>query len=611
MRFGFQSLFEGLIGISFFGTLFVASYWAFARSLRSATRAFAVPLLFIPLASDWIRWSLNLSFHYSFLFATILFLIATTIVQISSPAKQRFQIPGFRRWIRSFGCLIFLHVLIRSWFFTGSSPSPADDVFSGYKAHALLFAQGWFAPHPEIPELSFNYYYYAYSWPAGLASWFSISLWSAWWVTAVTLCVIGGMLVMEIALPRLKNNFQIALGSCLVTAGASLSFIVDIFLKMPPKEWGHTVQYLTPDNLYLRLPIQMQGYWGPFVPFCSGLLVVLIVLSIRSWKKNLHWAEHLFLVLCIAGLAGYCTFFLVGYLLIVLPSLLVVLLTRFRYSQWLNAIRAHLCWGLCACIASLPILLEFAERSRGIRHQAFVPLPLWLSQLPAHQTAKIGWVLLIILFLVPFYNPASFLFLKKTKARRSPFYQVGMILFFWGTLVCCFGVTDDFVPKFGFLIALSGLTPLLFLSFTKKTWTIMASIGILGPLLLILNCTRANIASSKMDPLWQVLDQQQAHEPILVYYDAPDIRSTVNAWTVFSPFFSRAEFLVPIDQMDDEGRNFLKNPALLKQLPDTLNRLKAASPNHTVFKLTSSAMTSPSVLYQNRSYSLTPMDPLP
>jgi hypothetical protein len=192
-----------VLALFFFLLLSASGVLTFGRALGTPARGAAVPFLAIPPVEDWIRYLLNCSFKAAWLAALLLW-VAFVVVRL---AQRRFSLAGLprllfsRRWQIVFFSVLFFHIVSRLWLLSGVAPNPRDDLWGGYKANALFNTQGWPAPNPEIPEIGFTYYYFAYTWPAALASWLGISLWAAWWPSIVALSTIGLLLIVELWLP--------------------------------------------------------------------------------------------------------------------------------------------------------------------------------------------------------------------------------------------------------------------------------------------------------------------------------------------------------------------------------------------------------------------------
>ena len=192
----------------FFAVLLVSGARVFGVLFGTPMRGAVLPLVAIPLATDWCRYLFALSPATALGVCTLIYLIVAAVYFLVAKPEHPFigMAPAVRRnWWLCLAILVVVHIGIRTWIFTGSVPNPADDVWSGYKCGALLHTKSWPTTMTDEPELGMSYYYYGWEWPAALESWVSAPPQAGWWVTAIILCVAGGMLAIELFLPRLRN----------------------------------------------------------------------------------------------------------------------------------------------------------------------------------------------------------------------------------------------------------------------------------------------------------------------------------------------------------------------------------------------------------------------
>jgi hypothetical protein len=131
--------------------------------------------------------------------------------------------------------------------------------------------------------------------------------------------------------------------------------------------------------------------------------------------------------------------------------------------------------------------------------------------------------------------------------------------------------------------------------------------GLIGPSLLILNTIRANIAGPKQDPLWRTLDRLSSDTHEIVLYDVPySVRRQRVPWQNAAPFFSRIQFLAPADEVDDQDQNFMVDPAQLKTLPPTPDRVRELAKGAPTYLLlrTGTAASAGERLYSDDLFSL-------
>ncbi|MBC7851942.1 MAG: hypothetical protein IAF94_00755 [Pirellulaceae bacterium] len=316
----------------------------------------------------------------------------------------------------------------------------------------------------------------------------------------------------------------------------------------------------------------------PFGVLATGVLIASIAILVEFIQQGWDSRKAAFVTLGVGALAGYCTFHLIGFAVVVMPVLCVAaLLTQKRlvFKKWIPHIMAI---GLGALLLCLPLILELLQRKSGIRYGRFRdPLLVWLqTAFDKFSILQIGglfgWALICALAANILILPVV---LRPRSEKLSLLGAVLLSIFFLGTLVCFFGVVDDFVPKFGHFIT----TALVVLFFTLKErpkWsTALLLAGLVGPILFTLNNVRANIATRKWDPVWRELDRLTEKTGEVVLYDVSitERRTHRTPWENILPLFSKASFLVPANQVDDQDQNFLRDPADLEKLPPISSRL--------------------------------------
>lgn len=566
---------DTLLALLCFGIVLGSGAWAFRSYVGGTSQAVAVPMLLLPLLSDWIRFLAGIPFTLSFAVAGAIYLGVAGFFGFKSVRAEKRLFDS--KWWLALVVVLATQVVIRIWLVTERGPNPGDDTYAGFKTQALLHSQGWPTIHPEAPDLPISYYYHAYMWPAALAP-LGISIKAGWWVTAIILCVVGGMLVLELIMASLKNRGDVALASVTVAVGCSLSVVLALVQRLPPRLWLQEAGYLTQEfGLYMRVPVTVGAYWAPFNAIATGVLLVATIFLLDSIRGRWSLPRFLWTVLVVGSLAGYCTFHLIGFMLIVVPVLTVVAwreTTAGTLRRWLTSLVAL---GTASALATLPLLLDLAQRQTATRYDRFRdPLHIWLQtafeKFSVLQVLGLGfWILAAALL----SNILLLPLLARWRAGRLDFEAKSLLAVFGvGTLVSFFGVTDDFVPKFGLYIA--SLPAVVFLrSGPWRGWERALWIaGLTAPLFLALNAFRANLATPKWDRVWHLIDQTATKTGEVVLYDVPfSERRNRNPWQNVIPYFSRARFLVPADQVDDQGQNFLRDPAALATLPSTERRL--------------------------------------
>ena len=586
-----------------FALLLASGVIAFGRSLGTPARASAVPLLAIPPVEDLIRFLLHCSFKSAWL-AAILLWIGFVLIRLGLSRSWFQPLPRLlfsRRWQLALLVALLLHLVLRLWIFTGHAPNPRDDLWGGFKANALFNSTGWPTPNPEIPELGFPYYYFVYMWPAGLAAWFHLSLWAAWWPTIIVFSTVGTLLIMELWLPYIHSKLGMAAAAVAATVGASAVLPLDLIFRLPPKgwmEWGFLPRFFIPADLYLQVPTQMQAIEAPFDVFCSGVLLTVTWMILRSWHRPPNWSYYLYLILGIGALCGYCTFYLMGYLFVILPALFVVALRDGPLQLRRRFLPLALCGGV-SLILSWPLFSEELHR-RG--HSVLVsgtdPLYLWVPKHPS--PFGLIWLVIAILILLVLLNPlgawASF------APARSSWARLLRWIFLWGCLTCLWGA-DGYVLKMGTLISLAGVA-LFVVQVPRQAKTVwrLAALCLLGPSLILLNNVRANATVEKIDPVWEAIDRAALDSGTAVFFPSGKAERLV-------PYFSRARMMGVSDEVDPQYADYLSDVDALKKLPPWLERLRRLNPGSSTYLRLQTAgspnSSSGTIIYQDSSYILT------
>lgn len=551
-----------LFGWSFLG------YRAFRDIELRAVRV-TIPFLAAPLLYDWLRYLSAVPFGVGWVssLGIVAFGLAATACLKNNEDSRRPA--GGWTWVLLF---FVANAILRTWLASGSVPNPADDIFSGYKANSVYHALGMFLPHPEAPELAMNYYYYIYAWPAWFGWAFKLPLLYGWWLTAVFFCSLGAWMVFEVfsslmELRRLRDRWALWL---LLVCGSSLSLLAALPLRLSPRFWGSELKHLLPEDLYVRIPQLVAFYWAPFVPLCMGLLAVCCLWFPDVLAGNRPFAKAGFLALAVASLAGYCTFFLMGFVLVVAPAVFVSCAVWKGWRAIPGMMLRMVAVGGAAILACLPILLEFFGREPGVRNPRFRPLLSWLSGLPRGEwLPAVSWVLFCVVLIWIIANPLGIAgaFSRGVK-KEGPHRLMFVVMFLWGTVVCVLGVVDDFVPKFGLWVALAGAGVFLLAGKHLTRWGFaLWAATLIMPGLLVLNTVRANLAKGRLDPVWKVLDAEGAEKnrPVL-YRLGTDEQEKRTPWEDIVPYYSRAQFYAAVEEIDETGRNFLKNPSGLEGL---------------------------------------------
>jgi hypothetical protein len=567
-------------------------------------RGAAVPLLFVPIVADWIRFLQDGPFYQAWLGAVLL----TFALLLPLAWFERSQC-AFPRRLRSShflwfcGAVIGFHVLTRIWIFTGTAPNPADDVYAGYKTNPLYFSMHWELRHPEAPEAVFSYYYYAYTWVAGLAHLLGISFWAGWWATAIVLCVMGSLLAGEWILPRLKDRPSLVMGAFLVVSGACLSWLPAVAAGLPMRSWTNNVLSWVPESVYLRFPGSPGLIWGPFGVFCAGLLISLFRLF-PEWFRKGRIDYLLFVALVVGGFTGYCTFYTLGFAVVVCPLLAVFVWRNASPALWLRSMFWLGISGLIAVLFCWPILHEFLGREPGIRNESYHPLLQWIQV--AHPPLEIikvfGLMLVGFFFGLPLVAPV--LFGVKSRGNEAAWFILALI--FWGTLVCYLGVQNDFEAKFGTFLGLLSNVLWLYTRRGKILRSRLLWLCLLGGIPMFFNLTRANAVFSRRTHVWQGIEQAMKKNNAVIFFQlGTKERSERSAWWTTMPYFAKAQFVVPVGEIDGQGRNFMRSSSLLDHLPDSSVRLQSI--HQKILLLTAPdaiPSTSPEILFQDGNFVL-------
>jgi hypothetical protein len=357
-------------------------------------------------------------------------------------------------------------------------------------------------------------------------------------------------------------------------------------------EWGTLPAFFVPPSLYVQLPTQMQAIEAPFDVFANGLLFSVTWIVLRARRRVLPWTRWLYLILAVGALAGYSTFHLVGFVLVIAPVLALV--PPHRGGRRLVAFAAA---GVGALVLAAPLLWEFAHR-RG--HAVLVPgqLPLYLW-VWHHPLALLLRALLGLAFLLVLQNLLGF-WAVFAHAPRSAWTRGLRAIFLWGCVTCLWG-DQNYVLKMGTFISLAGLA--------RRRELALASLCLLGPGLLLLNQIRANFMVEPVDPIWTVLDRITAHSSEMVYYSC-DPQSNQK----LQPYFSHARFLGPVERLDSQYTVILSDLTALPALPPWPQRVRRLDPGATtVLRLDSPPVdpVPPAVrIYLDPRYSLS-REPLP
>lgn len=596
---------HGICGLLVLGAFLVSGLWVFGRSFGSPTRGAALPLLFVPVVADWIRLVSHCSFSLSWLLSAIAYFVLAGIWWFTA-ARQRGVALKNLHWLWLALAFIVFFGVLRIWLISGTNPNPADDVFSGYKANALLNSASWPTAYPEASELDFSYYYYAYMWPAALGSWFGLTLWAGWWATATVLCATGAMLAIELLLPRLRSRPLLVIAGMIIVTGASLCAPLLVIAHMPLKVWLNPIGAILKGELQFPFPQHIVDYWMPFNVFAAGIVLQVSYIMLQSLRLTWKTKRTLFAVFGLGALAGYCTFDLLGFVLVAMPALGLVTIKYLSSRRWLKIGFYFALTGFAAVILSLPYLSQIAQRNSDGRITDLNHLPGWL--LETHPSpARAATIISLWLVFMVLRNPLGWIgfFTAQSIARPSwVFFLRG--LFLLGICLSFFGVVLDFVPKFGIVIALAGI----FLFWERPRpgkWMILfLLICLLEPLLMALNIVRANLMISSSDPVWRTLDAEGYEKDRPVVYSIGALRKERGVWTNTAPFFSRSAFLTPKEEFAETEVNFIRDATLRHDLASIPERLATHFPQANQYLLLGPPGSSPSgqIIYQSSDFTV-------
>jgi hypothetical protein len=595
------------IGI-FFAILLLSGAYVFGSTFGGPMRGAVTPLLIVPLLADWGRWIGHLSNAQAAAGALALYALAASGYLLYARPRAPFagmDVESRKRWIMTLGFLLIVYVALRIWIFTGNALYPSDDVRAGYKCDGLVSSVSWPTAFPEAPELPMGYYYYAFIWPAMFFSWFGVPVMASWWVTAIVLCVAGVMLVMELILPYLRSHRDFLLALFIIAFGCDIAYLPAIAHGLGPKLWysGGGVLGILGEHygLYLWAPafVAYTSCNSPFMILEGGLLLIAVVLLCRlALDRRLSRAESTFVILVIASLPGYCTFDLIGFVLSVVPVLSVAaLVTQKRdcLRRWFAPLAAI---GAAALALCLPILLVLLRRTKDPGHlissRPFL-IPWLKTGLPSHGFAVAAGLLLAYLVGTAMNNLTAVAALfSGSRAPLSPFTRLLLWIFGIGTFLCLFGVTEDFVGKFDVFLCMTGTLAYFTVSNPPKWCATVLFLGVVGPGLCVLNSMRADIVSAKLVPVWKPLEQLTRQTDEVVLYDIPrDVRDQLGDMNTLVPYFSEARFIVPVDQIDLYGHNYVLSPSQLETLPPTATRVRDMAKGSPTYLLLRSGTAPP------------------
>ncbi|MFA7345475.1 MAG: hypothetical protein WC003_14335 [Terrimicrobiaceae bacterium] len=598
---------EWIAGLLFFTGLLGLGGAAWGRQLGTFARGAAFMLLTVPLLSDWIRWSFLVSHSISWGGAVLIMVLISATVLLLRVRRIGWPKWNLRhRWVWLLLAVLIFHLIARLWIFSGSVPNPADDTYGGYKSAALLFSQSWPASHPELPELDFNYYYFAYVWPAGLAAWLGISLHLGWWMTAVVLCSVGSILLGEIFLPYARARWQIPAIALMVTFGSTFSWLIAAAFGLSPKFWGMEYSLLLPKDLYLVTPFFCRAFWMPFALFMSGCLWVVYRFL---WSGQLAYPLRVrcwFIWCSVGALAGYCTFLLPAFVLTGVGGwvLLRLLQTRGKALPRLVAQVGGL--GIASLLMALPLLLEFLKREGTARTARFTkPIYHWLfagDHVGNH--VFVAGVLAMVLLLFVTANILGVIALFRHGSNR--FWQDShlILVFLLGSAFVMISPLEDMGPKLAVWVVIAGF--LLFFrrgGLQSKVLTLVFAASLIGPLLILTNTVRANLALRKMDPVWKYLDNQRAEYPYVYFSMGADARAKRLPWDSVVAYYARVRFLVDPAELDDAGQQFFARKSDMNLLGNRGQRIASLGwDSEKIAVLTSSENGGPAASYRSESF---------
>jgi hypothetical protein len=396
------------------------------------------------------------------------------------------------------------------------------------------------------------------------------------------------------------------MGAALIAGmvGASAAFPLDLIFRLQPKNWIEVMPpptFFIPANLYLQLPSQRQMVEAPFDIFCGGALLSAIWMIVRGWgRRPFSWPCFVYLSLVVGSFTGYCTFFLFGYVFVVLPALFLVALRHEPARLWERMLPIALS-GIVSLALSWPLFFaQLTRRGHSVVVSGYEPIYLWVPHHPA--VAGVVWIAAAILLLTVLLNPLGF-WASFGHSARSPWSQALRWIFLWGCLTCPWGA-QGYVLKMGAFISLVGVC--LFVFQMRRDSLFERTLGafcLLGPTFLVLNDVRANVMVEKIEPIWHVIDRAALPSALPVYFDC-DSKSVGK----LPPYFSRARFLGSPARFDNQIADFLSDVTALKTLPAPPERLRKFSSENAYLLLqyTDKSQTSAGTLiYQDSLYTLT------
>ena len=343
-----------------------------------------------------------------------------------------------------------------------------------------------------------------------------------------------------------------------------------------PKNWGLETSYSKPLRFVFARPDRPR-LLDPSAVFAQGILLIDLALLWRALEER-KWngPASAFIALGLASLPGYCTFHLLGFAIVVMPVLVASALAfsaRETLRRWFPRIIGV---GIVSIALCLPLLVNILHRGRSFCMARWKdPLFIWIQSAPHRYGMQVvlglaGWDV----FGTQQSHGTSRAFPRKSPSA-SAFTKLLLAIFLFGALVSYFGVVDDFVSKFGQFVSLAGIVAFLSLEERPKWGTALMICGLIAPGLLMANAFRANVVLQKVDPVWRVLDQlaDQTHEVVL--YDMPlHVQWSRSVWLQHQPYNSRIQFLKPAEDVEEQEKVYISNPAQLDSLPPTKERLR-------------------------------------
>lgn len=599
----------------FFALLMASGALVFSVKLGTLTRGAIVPLLLIPLVADWLRFLGNLPFLPCFLAACLIYGMGVSIFYFKRrpQLQHKFVLPSKVCWQVLLG-IFLLNILMRTWLFTGTVPNPADDCWGGYKSVALYHATGWTLPAPDADSITFNYYYFLYTWVAFCAGIFGVNFWVGSWLVDVLFCALGAILAFEILKPRINSIFSVLTTIIFFVGGATFHGLVAIAYRLPPKEWGGALMRGLPVDLEALFPRTDNYFWMPFAVFCTGVLLTALHLLLQQWRHRITPIRFAFVVLAISALPGYSTIHLIGFVVIVVPLLLVIVAFKLPTHKRLATLWSFVLLGGLSLLSGLPLITELLKRHQRPSSEGIYSTAFWFESHPGdYSTIMVIKIALIVILSCILYNPLAISsFFCQTSKRRPLYIWLCRGIFLWGTLVCLTGILDkyklnhEFCFKFGPFIAATGAF-LFFQLNSNNVWLKrMFCLALITPLLIIANTVRANIQCKKSDPVWRVIDAKSDRGKIPVYYlVTDDFRNEETPWVKFAPFFSKAYFHLPYGQVDRHSFVYWRDIEFPPQTESDLQRLKKRFPQATqYFLLTTPQANKDGVLYESENFQL-------